>query len=422
MSGAVLSLLGRGQLALTVGVLLVLALRRPVRQAFGPPSAYGLWLVVPLCLLAGSLPAPAPAGTLAPVVSLAADAAWRARPVVRQAWRASDLLLVLWAAGAVVAAALFAMRQARFVRSLGRLAPSPADPAVLLGQHTGAGPLLLGALRPRIVAPADFETRFQGLSRDLVLAHERVHLARGDAAVNAMVVAVRCLAWPNPLVHLAARFLRIDQEIACDAVVVQRHPDFARLYAETLLNSALSPVSAPFGCHWPAVGPHPLKERLIMLQTASTTPHRKALGALLVGAVGLAAAGAVWAANPPEPTVTRPVWIERPSGEDMARDYPKAAIQAGVYGARVVVDCGVVAEGRLDNCLVRQETPARYGFGQATIQLARRFRMAANDLDGKPTAGGVVRIPIVFAHAPDLAPVSSDGPPQLDKPAPESRN
>lgn len=421
MSGAVLSLLGRGQLALTVGVLLVLALRRPVRQAFGPLAAYWLWLVAPLCLAAGFLPAPAPAGTLAPVVSLAADAAWRARPVLRPAWGASDLLLALWAAGAVVAAALFALRQARFVRGLGRLTPSPAAPALFLGQHTGAGPLLLGALRPRIVAPADFETRFQGPARDLVLAHERVHLGRGDAAVNALVVAVRCLAWFNPLVHLAARFLRIDQEIACDAVVVQRHPDAARLYAETLLSSALSPVSAPFGCHWPAVGPHPLKERLIMLQTASTTPRRKALGALLVGAVGLAAAGGVWAANPPEPTVIRPVWIERPSGEDMARDYPAAAIKAGIGDAKVVIDCGVTAEGRLDNCLVRQEAPAQYGFGEATIQFARHFRMAANDHDGKPTTGGVVRIPIVFHHAPDLAPVSPDGPSQLDKPAPDSR-
>ncbi|HWW25530.1 MAG TPA: M56 family metallopeptidase, partial [Caulobacter sp.] len=50
MSGAVLSLLGRGQLALTIGLLLVLVLRRPVRQAFGPAAAYLLWLAVPLCL------------------------------------------------------------------------------------------------------------------------------------------------------------------------------------------------------------------------------------------------------------------------------------------------------------------------------------------------------------------------------------
>jgi beta-lactamase regulating signal transducer with metallopeptidase domain len=78
--------------------------------------------------------------------------------------------------------------------------------------------------------------------------------------VNALLVAVRRLAWFNPLVHIAARFLRSDQEIACDAAVVERHPHTAGLYAETRLGTWLTPLSAPFGCHWPAVGEHPLKE------------------------------------------------------------------------------------------------------------------------------------------------------------------
>lgn len=396
MNDTLLTLIIRGELALMVGVLLVLALRRPIRRTLGPLAAYCLWLVAPLCVVAALLPAPVPSGAMAPVVTLAADAAWSVRPVSRQVHKVSEILTALWVVGALSAAALFALRQARFVKSLGRLAPSPADSALLLGQHTGAGPMLLGALRPRIVAPADFETRFQGPARDLVLAHEQVHLARGDAAVNALVVAVRCLAWFNPLVHVAAKALRIDQEIACDAAVVERHPDAARLYAQTLLGSALTPMSAPFGCHWPAVGAHPLKERLTMLQNTSTSPARKLLGALLVGTLGLAAAGAVWAANAPEPTVRLPVWTQRPGGEDMARYYPQAAHEAGVTAARVLIDCSITAEGRLENCLVRQEDPAQYGFGEATIKLARHFQMAPEDRDGKPTAGGVIRLPIVF--------------------------
>jgi TonB family protein len=396
MSDTILTLIIRSELALAVGILLVLALRRPVRRAFGPLAAYALWLVAPLCVVTALLPAPAATGAMAPVVTLAADAAWSVRPVSRQVHKVSEILTALWAIGAVGAAVLFALHQARFVRGLGRLSPSPSDRSLLLGQHTGAGPLLLGAIRPRIVAPADFEARFQGPARDLVLAHERVHLARGDAAVNALVVAVRCLAWFNPLVHLAAKSLRIDQEIACDAAVVERHPAAARLYAETLLGAWLTPVSAPFGCHWPAAGEHPLKERLMMLQTASTPPARKLLGALLVGTLGLAAAGAVWAANAPEPTVRLPVWTQRPGGEDMARYYPQAAHEAGVTAARVTVDCAITAEGRLENCLVRQEDPAQYGFGEATIKLARHFQMAPEDRDGKPTAGGVIRLPIVF--------------------------
>ena len=223
-----------------------MALRRPVRRTLGPLAAYALWLIAPLCVVAALLPAAAPTGAMAPMVTLAADAAWSVRPVSRQVHKVSEVLTALWLVGTIAAATLFALRQARFVKSLGRLAPSPTDRALLVGQHTGAGPMLLGALRPRIVAPADFEARFQGPARELVLAHERVHLARGDAAVNALVVAVRCLAWFNPLVHHAARALRIDQEIACDAAVVERHPDDARLSAQTLLGSALTPHSPAF--------------------------------------------------------------------------------------------------------------------------------------------------------------------------------
>lgn len=400
MSDVLLTLILRGELALTVGVLLVLALRRPVRHAFGPLAAYALWLVAPLCAAAALLPAPMPSGAMAPVVTLAAEAAWSVRPVARKVHSVSEMITGLWTIGAIATAAVFALRQARFVRSLGRLAPSPADPALLLGQHTGAGPLLLGVLRPRIVAPADFETRYQGPPRDLVLAHERVHLARGDAAVNALVVATRCLSWFNPLVHVAARSLRIDQEIACDAAVVERHPDACRLYAETLLGSALTPLSPPFGCHWPAVGVHPLKERLMMLQAASTTPARKTLGALMVGTLALTAAGAVWAANPPEAKViARPVWIQRPSGEDVARYYPAAARQAGVTVAKVLVECAITGDGRLEKCRTRMEKPVDYGFGEATIKLAQHFQMQPVDHDGATTAGGVVNIPIVFHDA-----------------------
>ncbi|HWT51136.1 MAG TPA: M56 family metallopeptidase, partial [Caulobacter sp.] len=58
MSDAALFLMGRGQLALTIGLLLVLAVRRPVRHVFGPLAAYWLWLVAPLCVVAALLPAP----------------------------------------------------------------------------------------------------------------------------------------------------------------------------------------------------------------------------------------------------------------------------------------------------------------------------------------------------------------------------
>ena len=80
-----------------------------------------------------------------------------------------------------------------------------------------AGPAVLGFLRPRIVTPDGFQTHFTPQEQAAILTHERVHLARQDARINALAALLRCLCWFNPLIHLGARWLRIDQELACDA-------------------------------------------------------------------------------------------------------------------------------------------------------------------------------------------------------------
>ena len=42
------------------------------------------------------------------------------------------------------------------------------------------------------------------------------------------------------------------------------------------------------------------------------------------------------------------------------------------------------------------ESPVDAGFGPAALDLTDRFRMDAVGRDGQPTAGGEVRIPIIF--------------------------
>jgi TonB family protein len=138
------------------------------------------------------------------------------------------------------------------------------------------------------------------------------------------------------------------------------------------------------------------------LNSSSVSPLRKALGATLVGGLALLGAGAVaslsaCASRPAEQAmITRPAWIEKPTGADMARYYPADAAKAGA-GGRAAIGCGVANDGRLKDCVVRNQTPAQYAFGQAALQLSRHFQMKPTDQDGKPTRGGRIVIPIVFA-------------------------
>jgi TonB family protein len=379
-------------LAGSVAILLALALRRPMRDRFGAHAAYLLWSIVPLSVVGALWPGQPPATPLTPIVLGAGAAAEWAAPVLTIP-DAATLAALIWLAGAVVAAAVVGARQMRFMRALGRLQPG-GEAVLLRSDRAGFGPAVIGVFRPRIVTSRDFDDRFSGAARQVVLAHERVHLERGDALVNAIATATQCLAWFNPLVHLATRRMRIDQELSCDAAVVARFPAARRLYAEALLETQLVSQALPLGCHWPAVGEHPLKERVAMLNATLPTAPRKVAGVSLVAALGLGAACAAWAADAPPSLVTQPVWTQKPTVQHIRLYYPAEAAQARSSGGAVIL-CSVAADGRLQGCGVVEETGA--GFGQAALKMSAHFQMAGTSGDGKPTAGGQVRIPIHFA-------------------------
>ncbi|MEP7042808.1 MAG: TonB family protein [Dokdonella sp.] len=288
----------------SLAILGVLTLRASIRRWFGAQVAYAIWIAVPLVVSVTLLPAPAQ-----PIVTFVriARVDTLARGVAQGANAAFDLrswLLAAWLLGVLLAAAWFVMQQRRYLRSLGHLRAADDDIHVAQSEFDVDGPALVGAWRPRIVLPADFELRYSAGERELILAHERVHLKRGDARINALVVAIRCLNWFNPLVHLAAAKFQFDQELACDAAVIARFPEARRPYADAMLKVQLAgqpqhELRLPAGCRWPSG--HPLKERILMLKQPLPTRPRRAGGAALVAILGCCGAYAAWAAQSPRP-------------------------------------------------------------------------------------------------------------------------
>lgn len=97
----------------------------------------------------------------------------------------------------------------------------------------------------------------------------------------------------------------------------------------------------------------------------------------------------------PGQIITRPDWKRRPTAADLKRVYPPRAKAEHVEG-RVRLKCDVSLEGRLVRCQTSEETPEGYGFGEAAIQLADVMRMTPVKVDGKPSEGGTINMPIVF--------------------------
>ena len=296
----------RVNLAAGVAILTVIALRKTVRSRFGARLAYGLWLAPALAGAAAMGPArqvlivqsaaPAIAGAVgvsSPLPSPSSGPGVSLDPAV--------LTLGLWFAGVCAAAVVMVHLQRRFMRQ---------------ARNGAVGPAVVGVIVPRIVTPRDFRHRYSQDEQALVLAHEQAHVARQDSRLNGLCAAAQCVCWFNPLVHLAARLMRADQELACDETVVARFPGARRAYAEVLMKAQLAILPLPLGCYWPSKAEHPLVERIAMLRRrADVGGGRRSVGvallSVLLASVGLAA----WAAQPAQVRVRLTTLETRPAPE-----------------------------------------------------------------------------------------------------------
>lgn len=95
------------------------------------------------------------------------------------------------------------------------------------------GGFLLGYFRPRIYIPPVLSTQ----ERQLIVAHERCHAARGDNWWKLMGYLCCCIHWYNPLVWVAYVLASRDIEIACDEkVIAAMGLDDRKAYSMALLN------------------------------------------------------------------------------------------------------------------------------------------------------------------------------------------
>lgn len=259
----------RAQVATAAAVLLIIALRPFARRLFGPRRAYGLWIVAPAAAAAAFFP------SLAETMDLGAPA----RPL--GVW--APKLVMLWLAGCAIATAVLVLREHLFRRRV---------------RQGVAGPAVMGALWPRIVLPADFAQRFEAREREMIQLHERTHINRGDPIANLAIAGFGVLGWCNPLVALAQRLVRIDQELACDATVVALRSDIRADYAKALMKAQLSVSTSPLACGWAT---HPLILRVSLLNRREPSLTRDVAGFLTMTFLAVAAMAIVWSVAPRGP-------------------------------------------------------------------------------------------------------------------------
>ena len=311
MSGAVAGALVPWAVeALAASALLiaaVLLVRGPVRRTFGAPVAYALWALPVLRLalpplphglresVAAPLAAPFAASFAAPLTEVGQQVTVFIAPAAADGAAASPgltagmTLALLWGAGAAAFLCWQLIAYARFRQRLLRGATllDLVGGVRVVASPAAAGPLAFGIAKRYVAFPRDFAARYDADERDLALAHELGHHARGDLVANWIALAVLALHWFNPLAWYAFRAFRADQEMANDARVLARLGEGARhAYACAIVKAAHGGAIAA-ACHLHTVDD--LKGRLKMLGMNRISRARALAGLGAIAASGAAA-------------------------------------------------------------------------------------------------------------------------------------
>ncbi|HET7268609.1 MAG TPA: TonB family protein [Oleiagrimonas sp.] len=398
-----------------VGVMLAWLLRRPARRLAGAGPAFCVWALPPLLAVAAWLPAwhTAALHELAPVLVLPQLLIEPPLHAVSTG-PAMDLVYVLfylWLIGCGAMVTRLALHCLHIAR---RSQPLPDAIRTAIRPYTEhldfrsirlhpAGPAVCWLPGCRLLLPADLLQRFNDEQRAQVMAHECMHLARRDPAWSLIAELMLAALWFFPPAWIAMSRFRLDQELACDAAIVNRTPRHAARYARALLSGATT--SRTLAATTPWLTQSQLKERLTMIQSHSRSPRKRGAGyaalITLLAGTALAAHAAM-----PAPSSTAHSAMQSPAEASSARvimsyrlrhppRYPAEAVknhEEGIVVLKVLVD----PSGKPVKTLV--EAKATHA-SQALIDAAKAavadWKFNPMKVDGKAVKGWA-RIPIKF--------------------------
>lgn len=153
-------------------------------------------------------------------------------------------------------------------------------------------PALMGFIRPWLLLPEGMAERFTPQELRLIFLHELAHLKRHDIAINWLMTLLQILHWFNPLVWFAFSRMRVDREVACDALVLSRAgAGEQQPYGETmikLLKNFTRPASMA-GLAGILEDKHQMRRRMAMIAQFKKTSPKPVLALAMFAAFVLVA-------------------------------------------------------------------------------------------------------------------------------------
>ncbi|MDJ0761752.1 MAG: M56 family metallopeptidase [Myxococcota bacterium] len=170
---------------------------------------------------------------MAPIVV----AGGKASPVTGASVEMGTLLVVVWAAGALLLLGITLCGHVALLRQV-RRDPLVKDKAILrlldrCKKQMGVTvpldlvttdyvktPALLGMIKPRILLPASLAVTLERAELKHIFLHELAHIRRKDILIRWLTAVLQAVHWFNPFVWMAFRRMQQDRELAADGLAL----------------------------------------------------------------------------------------------------------------------------------------------------------------------------------------------------------
>ncbi len=214
------------------------------------------------------------------------------------------LAVLTWVTGAIV----LAIRHFRCIRQQVRLLSQGAGASLELqavvthvAKELGIRPLPIrivpGIVTPfvwclgrlKLIWPERIAGEESMRSKRIIIAHELSHVRRRDHWIAWIELVAGLIWWWNPLFWFVCKNIRVNSEMACDALALAQFPEDRGIYAEALFALSVSKTGEP-----PlvlAVGdgtPSSLERRISMLMFENISGKLSLFGVLVAGLLAAA--------------------------------------------------------------------------------------------------------------------------------------
>ena len=289
-------------LDLTVIVMTVLLVRFFIRKTTKSYNSYLLWLAIPLGFVVAKVIALLDFSTASSSYIGQAVAVMIAKPVetLQNYW----WLGALWLSGTTLLLLRLVIQHIELRRDLTSIRrPNSELPGhnlftsrhyqIIAVEHKEMSPAVYGFIKPKIYFPLHVAKELNVQQIQLIIEHEEQHIKQKHLWLNLLWDVLVCIGWFNPLIYIARKNFRHDQELFCDYLVLNKSSKSrTKDYGHALLSTVSATHSVSLLCSWKVF--NQLEERIMNI----TKPiNRKGKAALTLGAGLVLSCCAVYAAN-----------------------------------------------------------------------------------------------------------------------------